>query len=712
MLAPAYSCRYTRFNMQPEKIGIYEVKSELGRGGMATVYRAYDPRFEREVAVKVLPSELLHADPQFRLRFEREAKIIAQLEHSAIVPVYDVGESDGQPYFVMRYMNGGSLSERIQADRLTVEDAARILGMIAPGLDEAHAKGIVHRDIKPSNILFDRRGNPYISDFGIAKLSQAQAGNVTGSAIIGTPAYMAPEQAQGIEIDGRADIYSLGIILFEMLTGKQPYEADTPMAVAIKHITDPVPHIRETNPQLPQGIETIIQKAMAKDKNQRFSTAVEMTNALRDVARGEPTRIQVQSAPTLKAARGTVPQKKAFNPLIAILPVGLIILLAAAAGGFFLFRGSLKPAPTMTLASTSTVAPAPTFTETAAPTDASTEVPIAIIEPTNTGIPPTPTEAATSIPSVPVLGGADKIAFVANNEIWMINVDGSDLKQLTSDGASKNDLQWLPDGENFVFLSGLTVKLYNVKTDVVDTLTSFPSASSLNAFRVSHDGKQVILALNNEIFVVPFDLDRMRSVHKKSDLLALEACIVPKGKTKSALVVKEARWAADDQLVAWLYKGPDATDLVSVLNIEDCNPDTITIRDTFPGTRFTPPGFQGGLMPDFDWDGFNQFIFNTARRNNGWGDLHIYNWETHKPTLTVDPIDKKCCYRDARWSPDGTYLLFVFQDESLAANAQMLLYYVPFGEIGASESLKPIELPNGFFRNPKEAPQPALRPAQ
>src|SRR5574339_307996 len=271
--------------MQPEKVGLYEIKSELGRGGMATVYLAYDPRFEREVAVKVLPSELLHADPQFRLRFEREAKIIAQLEHTAIVPVYDVGEADGQPYFVMRYMSGGSLSDRMKAGIMDVEEAARILGMIAPGLDEAHSKGIIHRDIKPSNILFDRRGNPYISDFGIAKLTQAQAGNVTGSAIIGTPAYMAPEQAQGLDVDGRADIYALSIILFEMLTGKQPYEADTPMAVAIKHITDPVPHIRQTNPGLPEGMEAVIQKAMAKDRNERFATAMEMTDALRTVAR-------------------------------------------------------------------------------------------------------------------------------------------------------------------------------------------------------------------------------------------------------------------------------------------------------------------------------------------------------------------------------------------------------------------------------------------
>jgi serine/threonine-protein kinase len=695
--------------MQPDKIGLYEVKSELGRGGMATVYKAYDPRFEREVAVKVLPRELMHADPQFRLRFEREAKIIAQLEHSAIVPVYDVGEADGQPYFVMRYMNGGSLSERIKASVFSIEDAAKILGAIAPGLDEAHSKGIVHRDIKPSNILFDKKDNPYISDFGIAKLSQAQSGNVTGSAIIGTPAYMAPEQAQGNEVDGRADIYALGIIVFEMLTGKQPYEADTPMAVAIKHITDPVPHIRNANPKLPEGMEMIIQKAMAKDKKERFSSAVEMTNALRDVARGDPTKLQIKAAPTIKetviSKQPVVSQKKAFNALFVIVPV---VAVAVVAGGFFVFNGSRSPAETEAPVSTSTSAPS--ITETSAPVNNSTEIPVVIVDATSTDTPPAPTDTPT--PSLPEFGGADKIAFVANNDIWLMNVDGSELAQLTTDGGTKSDLQWLPDGETFVFISGLTVKFYNIKTNVLETLTSFPSASSLNAFRVSHDGKQVIVAMNNEIFVVPFDIDKMKDIHKKSDLLALEACIVPKGRTKSALVVKEARWATDDKLVAWLYKGPNASDQVSVLNIQGCNPDTIDIVDTFPDVRFNIPGFQSGIMSDFDWDGFSQFVFNTSRRNNGWGDLHIYNWESHKPTLTINPIGKRCCYRDARWSPDGTYILFAFQDEGLAAEAQTLLYYIPYGDIGTGGNLAPLPLPEGLFKNPREAPQPALRPAQ
>ncbi len=698
--------------MQPEKIGIYEVKSELGRGGMATVYRTYDPRFEREVAVKVLPHELMHADPQFRLRFEREAKIIAQLEHSAIVPVYDVGEADGQPYFVMRYMNGGSLSERIKAGVFSMEEAAQILGTIAPALDEAHSKGIVHRDIKPSNILFDKRGNPYISDFGIAKLTQAQSGSVTGSAIIGTPAYMAPEQAQGEEVDGRADIYALGIILYEMLTGKQPYEADTPMAVAIKHITDPVPHIRQTNPRLPEGMETIIQKAMAKKKHERFSTAVEMTNALREVARGDPTRSFAKTAvPTVKAGAETVTQKKGFNALFIVVPVTVIAVLA---GGLFLFNGIRTAPPTEPTASTSTSAPQ--ITETATAIEESTAVPIVIAESTSTEALP-PTETLTPTPSVPVIGNADKIAFVANNEVWVMNVDGSELAQVTTDGGAKNDLQWLSDGETLVFISGLTVKSYNIRDDVVDTLTSFPSASSLNAFRVSNDGEQVMISMNNEIFVVPFDFDTIRTVSKKSDLLSIEPCIIPEGQTRSALIVREARWSIDDGLVAWLYVGVDPgnaslqSDQVSVLNIQDCTPATIDLLDNFPGTRFTPVGFQNRIMPDFDWDGFSLFVFNTSRRNNGWGELYVYNWESHRGTL-INPIPGKCCYRDARWSPDGSHLFFAFQDEGLGNAAPTLLYYVPYGEIGAGTNFTPIQLPEGFFQNPREAPQPALRSVQ
>ncbi|HEY5730731.1 MAG TPA: protein kinase [Anaerolineales bacterium] len=707
--------------MAPEKIGRYEIKAELGRGGMATVYHGYDPRFEREVAVKVLPSELLHSDPQFKLRFEREAKIIAQLEHPSIVPVYDVGDEDGQPYFVMRYMNGGSLSERIKAKVMSIAEAVKILGQIAPGLDEAHSKGIVHRDLKPSNILFDAKDTPYISDFGIAKLSRAQVSNVTGSGIIGTPAYMAPEQASGETVDGRSDIYAIGIILFEMLTGRQPYEADTPMAIAIKHITDPVPHILEANPNLPADVETIIQTAMAKNKDDRFSTAVEMVEALRSVGSGGKTQLRTRAmkaaAPKTVLAGGKAASqaaKKPFNVWLAIIP---LVLLGVIGGGYFIWNNTNRPVETEAPVVIPATIPA---TETSEPTLTVTEDTSIVILPTDvpadTPVPPTNTPAA---PEHPVIGGADTIAFVANNEIWLMNVDGTELNQVTTDGASKTDLQWLaPDYTSLLFISGKIIKYYDTNTGAVETLTTFPSEVSVDAFQVSNDGKQVIVAMSNNVFVVPFDIEVLKTITNRGQLARMEGgCLVEHvQKTYTIARVREARWSADDKLVAWIFVGNDAVnpnfqaEQVSVLDISACEPELIDQKDNFPGTRFTPAGYQNRELPDFDWDGLDQFSFNTSRRNNGWGEFYVYNWKIYKG-FQQSPVGA-CCYRDARWSPDGTYILVAFQDLALGAEAKTELYYLPVGNLDTGANFQPIPLPDGFFKNPKEGTQPALRPAQ
>jgi len=711
--------------MQPEKIGRYEIKSELGRGGMATVYRGWDLLFEREVAVKVLPRELLHSDPQFKLRFEREAKIIASLEHPSIVPVYDVGEDDGQPYFVMRYMSGGSLSERIKAKVMTIDESIKILAQLAPGMDEAHSKGIVHRDLKPSNILFDGKGVPYISDFGIAKLSQAQSGNMTGSAIIGTPAYMAPEQAQGTGVDGRTDIYAVGIILFEMLTGKQPYEADTPMAVAFKHITDPVPDILASNPNLPEDVENVIQMAMAKDKEERFATAGDLVDALREVAAGQRDQATVKGAlpktavkkgapKTIKAnaKSAPAPAQKGFNLWLVIIPV---VLLGLLGGGFVLFSVFNRPAATATPIATSISAS--TEAATAAPQATETSSSANVAVDTATVEAPTATEAPV-VSKLPSLGGADKIAFVANSELYTMNVNGSELSQpLTTDGATKNDLQWLKDGK-ILFLSGKTVKYYDIVTNTVDTLTTFPSEASVDAFQVSHDNKQVMIALSNEIYVVPFNVDLLKTITNRNQLAKMEgACIVDHTpKTPAVSRVREARWSADDKLVAWLFKGNDANnptilaEQVSVFDITGCKPELIHLQDNFPGTRFSPAGYQNHELPDFDWDGLDQFTLNSNRRNNGWGELYIYNWKNHKGVQQI-PVGQ-CCYRDARWSPDGTYLLFEYQDQSAGPAAQTKLYYVAAGELGTGANFPPLPLPDGFFKNPKEGAQAALRPTQ
>lgn len=273
--------------MSVQKIGRYEIDRELGRGGMAVVYLARDPYMKRQVAVKVLPRQFTH-DPQFRARFQREAEIIAALEHPHIVPVHDYGEHEDQPFIVMRYMTGGSLADRLKGGPMSLAEAVRVFTPLAAALDQAHAQNIVHRDLKPGNILFDAHGEPYISDFGIAKLLAETGTTFTGSAIIGTPAYMSPEQARGErDIDGRSDIYAMGGMLFEMLTGRPPYEADTPMGLALKHLTEPVPRLLDARPDLPPGCGDAISRAMAKNREDRYRVANDLALAVGKALKGD-----------------------------------------------------------------------------------------------------------------------------------------------------------------------------------------------------------------------------------------------------------------------------------------------------------------------------------------------------------------------------------------------------------------------------------------
>lgn len=261
------------------RIGHYEILHELGRGGMATVYLAQQINMSRQVAIKVLPREFLH-DPQFIERFEREVNLIVELEHPHILPVYDFGEIEGIPFIVMRYLGGGSLRDFLDQGLPPYGQLERPLAQVCSALDFAHAEGIIHRDIKPSNILLDSRGNAYLSDFGIARILQ-DAGRLTGSAVIGTPAYMSPEQAEGRPLDARSDVYAMGVVLFEMLTGREPFQADTPMAMLLKQITEPMPSPRAYRPDLPKAIEQVVLRATLKDVAGRYPSAGELAGAFR-----------------------------------------------------------------------------------------------------------------------------------------------------------------------------------------------------------------------------------------------------------------------------------------------------------------------------------------------------------------------------------------------------------------------------------------------
>ncbi|MCB8945574.1 MAG: serine/threonine protein kinase [Ardenticatenaceae bacterium] len=369
--------------MTPETIGRYTIDSEIGRGGMATVYKAHDPRFERTVAIKVLPREFLH-DPEFRARFEREARTIAALEHSAIVPVYDYGEQDGQLYLVMRYMPGGSLADRLRQGPMPIDEAAEVIKRIGSALDSAHQQGIIHRDLKPGNILLDQHGDAYLADFGIAHLSSAATALTVSGRLVGTPAYMSPEQVYGDKaLDGRSDIYAIGIILYQMLTGEMPYRADTPAKVMMQHVMDPVPNILADKPDLPVACERVIKKALAKERDERYATATDMALELRQATRShsrpdwlppdaeEPslppasTHPTPDNAPTLDTPgpRSTTPKEIAgtssvpvmapteipqwvllVGGLIGLAIIGAIIVFAINAGSSF-FAGRTTDTP-------------------------------------------------------------------------------------------------------------------------------------------------------------------------------------------------------------------------------------------------------------------------------------------------------------------------------------------------------------------------------
>jgi serine/threonine protein kinase len=268
--------------MNLHKIGRYEILSEIERGGMATVYYARDPFVDRYVAIKILPRALVH-DAESRARFEREARIIATIEHPAIVPIYDYGEEDGQPFLVMRFMKGGSLGRRLRYNIFSLPEARNIILRVAPAIDKVHQLGIVHRDLKPDNILFDEDDNPYIADFGIAKLAEASA-SISGDKLVGTLYYASPEHLQkGNALNSLSDIYALGVILFEMLTGDVPYKGEVTTQLIKAILMDPVPKASDFNPGLPTAIDALIERAMAKNPKHRHQSASEFANALEAV---------------------------------------------------------------------------------------------------------------------------------------------------------------------------------------------------------------------------------------------------------------------------------------------------------------------------------------------------------------------------------------------------------------------------------------------
>jgi eukaryotic-like serine/threonine-protein kinase len=278
------------------RIGFYEIIEELGKGGMATVYRAYHPSMDRFVALKII-HRALASDQSGMDRFRREARLVARLEHPHLLPVFDYNPDHDPPYIVMRYLEGGTLKDILDTrKRLPLGEVAHLMKQIASALDYAHRQGVVHRDIKPSNIMVDPDGNAFVADFGIARINDGQGMTQTGFTV-GTPGYMSPEQGMGLgTIDQRADIYSLGVMVFEMATGSQPYSGETPLMLLLKHMQEPVPSALEFNRELPEDFDELITKALAKNPDERYATAGALAEALAQLAgssaNAKPTQLQ------------------------------------------------------------------------------------------------------------------------------------------------------------------------------------------------------------------------------------------------------------------------------------------------------------------------------------------------------------------------------------------------------------------------------------
>lgn len=268
-----------------KNLGQYKIDREIGRGGMGVVFKAYQPGLNRWVAIKILPPQYANT-PQLRERFLREARVIAQLEHPHILPVYDFGQQDHYIYLVMRYIEDSCTLIAVMNRRLTLPEMATYLQPVAAALDYAHRRGIIHRDVKPGNILLDQDQRVLLADFGLARSIETDEHLTRTGSGIGSPAYMSPEQGAGKAVDHRTDIYALGVIAYQMLTGQIPHRAETPQQIIIKRNSEPPPPLRRYNPDISPDIEWVVQKALSQTPEARYASAGAFVTALQQAFTG------------------------------------------------------------------------------------------------------------------------------------------------------------------------------------------------------------------------------------------------------------------------------------------------------------------------------------------------------------------------------------------------------------------------------------------
>jgi serine/threonine protein kinase len=310
--------------------GRYRLESKLGSGGMSTVYLAEDETLQRAVAVKVLHAEISN-DPDQLERFRREARAVAQLSHPNVVAVIDAGQDHGHPYIVFEYIEGETLKQRIERlGQLPLDESAAYAIEVGRGLATAHSRNLVHRDVKPQNVLIDPDGRAKVTDFGIARSLEAKGLTATGR-VLGTTDYVAPEQAMGQSIDARSDVYSLGVLLYEMLTGEVPFHAETQVGVAMKHVNEPLPDVQSRRPEVSAALAAVVEAGTAKDPDDRYRSMAAMLRDLESALEVEVSRAGKSTGEVTTVLDSVPPRRRRIFTRRGMSIAGILLVLAAAA---------------------------------------------------------------------------------------------------------------------------------------------------------------------------------------------------------------------------------------------------------------------------------------------------------------------------------------------------------------------------------------------
>lgn len=741
----------------PERIPPYEMAIELGRGLNSRVWLAYDESTGTQVAIKLYQPGFWSGQALNQV-LPGILKAVALLNHPALVAVEDVSEADGQVFLVLPYLEGGTLADRLRQGPFSEEDAYWVVTQVAAGLGAAHNRGIYHLNLKPSDILYDLDGVPYLAGVGLA---QALAANPTqiihprSESLV----YASPERALGWEgLGPESDVYALAALTWHMLTGSPPYPREDPLEAAMDHILEENLPAPPAGVDLPQAVFDVLRRAMRKDPWERYPTMRSFAADL-GASMGFEVNFTEEITTEIAMALQAIPQEPEAHPDYLQAPpppprkrrrwlawsAATLLVLAALAlltAGFLAWQYpavlnqalaavglSLPTFPVPPPASTATQ-PAPTTAAptTAAPMHTPTTGPAAGLPPdsTNTPVPPTPTSEATPPGETPapvviattpplILGGADRIAFLNQNEIFIANVDGSDLIQITDDKVPKSSLEWTPDGKYLLFRKEDCY--FRIAYDAI-TSGSTPSERIGCYEDIEYSPDMSKLVVGGRIYG-----DFTGDIWWNHMATATDTLLVAGSMTRAQEYSgcsfrggRLTRFSQTGSLMAAVFESASGGRLVEIVRVfqnTNCSGvKEIKNADSFPESRFTMRGYSAStespLISDYAWDGDTIFILH-GNILQGFGEMVIYNTTSRLARIGA-PVDNACCYREISFSPDGTHLVFIYRD--ISKDLPSKLYYIPFGAIDTGQTLTPLDLPFYFFTDPHDPISPALRPAK